>query len=81
MVVARLDTIRRQRDPELREAVTRAANGEIAESLAILHRRGDIREVGNFDERHLESHKITPPVRNQGSASSSSVPQMKSAGS
>jgi ATP-dependent exoDNAse (exonuclease V) alpha subunit len=51
MVVARLDTIRRQRDPELREAVTRASNGEIAESLAILHRRDDIREVRDFDER------------------------------
>jgi conjugative relaxase-like TrwC/TraI family protein len=51
MVVARLDTIRRQRDPELREAVSRAANGQIAESLSILHRRGDIHEVGDFDER------------------------------
>jgi ATP-dependent exoDNAse (exonuclease V) alpha subunit len=51
MLVARLDTIRRQRDPDLREAVTRAASGEITESLAILHRRGDIREVGDFEER------------------------------
>jgi ATP-dependent exoDNAse (exonuclease V) alpha subunit len=33
MPVARLDTIRRQRDPELREAVMHAAKGEIAESL------------------------------------------------
>ena len=28
MLVTRLDTIRRQRDPELREAVTHAARGE-----------------------------------------------------
>jgi len=51
MVVVRLDTIRRQRDPELREAVTRAASGEIAASLAILNRRRDIREVPGFEER------------------------------
>ena len=51
MLVARLDTIRRQRDPELREAVTHAAKGEIAESLAILERRGDIREVADIEQR------------------------------
>ena len=51
MVVASLDTIRRQRDPELREAVTHAARGEVAESLAILDRRGGIREVANIDQR------------------------------
>jgi len=54
MVVARLDTIRRQREPELREAVTRAASGEIAESLAILHRRDHIREVPDFEERRAQ---------------------------
>jgi ATP-dependent exoDNAse (exonuclease V) alpha subunit len=54
MVVARLDTIRRQRDPELRAAVTRAANGEIAESLAILQRRGDIREIADIDQRRKQ---------------------------
>lgn len=51
MAVARLDTIRRQRDPELRRAVMHAANGEIAESLAILERRGDIREVADIGQR------------------------------
>lgn len=49
MLIARLDTIRRQRGPELREAVTHAAKGEIAESLAILERRGDIREVDDIE--------------------------------
>jgi ATP-dependent exoDNAse (exonuclease V) alpha subunit len=54
MAVARLDTIRRQRDPELRCAVTHAANGEIAESLAILERRGDIREVAGIEQRRSQ---------------------------
>jgi ATP-dependent exoDNAse (exonuclease V) alpha subunit len=54
MVVARLDTIRRQRDPELREAVMLAARGEVAESLAILDRRGDIREVGDIEQRRKQ---------------------------
>jgi ATP-dependent exoDNAse (exonuclease V) alpha subunit len=51
MPVARLDTIRRQRDPELREAVMYAAKGEVAASLEILERRGDIREVADVDQR------------------------------
>lgn len=54
MLIARLDTIRRQRDPELREAVTLASKGEIAESLAILERRGDIREVGDIEQRRKQ---------------------------
>ena len=54
MLVARLDTIRRQRDPELREAVTLASKGEIAESLAILERRGDIREVADIEHRRKQ---------------------------
>jgi conjugative relaxase-like TrwC/TraI family protein len=54
MVVAHLDTIRRQRDPELRQAVTRAARGEIGEALAIVERRGDIREVADIDERRKQ---------------------------
>ena len=54
MLVARLDTIRRQRDPELREAVMHAAKGEVAESLAILDRRGDIREVGDLEQRRKQ---------------------------
>ncbi|MGC1781758.1 MAG: MobF family relaxase, partial [Acidobacteriaceae bacterium] len=54
MLVARLDTIRRQRDPELREAVMLAARGEVAESLAILERRGDIREVADLERRRQQ---------------------------
>jgi len=54
MTVARLDTIRRQRDPELRQAVERAANGEISESLLILEPRGDIREVADIKERRKQ---------------------------
>jgi conjugative relaxase-like TrwC/TraI family protein len=51
MVVARLDTIRRQRDPELRQAVTHAAHGDISKALAILQDRGAIREVADITER------------------------------
>ncbi len=54
MPVARLDTIRRQRDPELRDVVMRAARGEVAESLAILERRGDIREVADIEHRRRQ---------------------------
>ncbi|MGC2492452.1 MAG: AAA family ATPase [Candidatus Binatus sp.] len=54
MLVARLDTIRRQRDPELREAVTLASKGEIAQSLVILERRGDIREVEDTQQRRKQ---------------------------
>ena len=54
MLVTRLDTIRRQRDPELRIAVTLASKGEIPESLAILDRRGDIREVANVEQRRKQ---------------------------
>ena len=54
MLIARLDTIRRQRDPELREAVTLASKGEIADSLAILERRGDIREVADIEQRRKQ---------------------------
>jgi ATP-dependent exoDNAse (exonuclease V) alpha subunit len=54
MPVARLDTIRRQRDPELREAVMHAAKGEVGASLAILERRGDVREVGDIGQRRKQ---------------------------
>jgi conjugative relaxase-like TrwC/TraI family protein len=57
MLVARLDTIRRQRDQELREAVTLASKGEIAESLAILERRGDIHEVADIEQRRKQIAK------------------------
>ncbi len=54
MPAARLDTIRRQRDPELREAVMHAAKGQVAESLAILERRGEIREVADIEHRRRQ---------------------------
>jgi AAA domain/TrwC relaxase/UvrD-like helicase C-terminal domain len=54
MPAARLDTIRRQRDAELREAVMYAAKGEVAESLAILERRGDINEVRDIEHRRRQ---------------------------
>ncbi len=47
MRIARLDTIRRQRDPELRKAVNHAANGEIAGTIGILERMGRIRELSD----------------------------------
>jgi ATP-dependent exoDNAse (exonuclease V) alpha subunit len=47
MAVARLDTIRRQRDPLLREAVSHAAKGESAEAIAILDRQHRIREIAD----------------------------------
>lgn len=54
MPVARLDTIRRQLVPQLREAVSHAAKGEIAESLAILERRRDIREIADIEQRRKQ---------------------------
>ncbi len=54
MLVARLDTIRRQLDPELREAVTHAAKGEISISLEILDGRGDIHEVVDTEQRRKQ---------------------------
>ena len=54
MLIAR-HTIRRQRAPELREAVTHAARGEITvKLLAILERRGDIREVADIEQRRKQ---------------------------
>jgi AAA domain/TrwC relaxase/Viral (Superfamily 1) RNA helicase len=47
MRVAHLDTIRRQRDPDLRKAVNNAANGEIAETIGILERMDRIRELSD----------------------------------
>jgi hypothetical protein len=52
MRVARLDTIRRQRDPELRKAVNHAANGAIAETIGILERLGRIRELRDTVRRY-----------------------------
>lgn len=52
MTVARLETIRRQRDPELRKSVMHASAGELSEALAVLDQRGDIRQVENSSERY-----------------------------
>jgi ATP-dependent exoDNAse (exonuclease V) alpha subunit len=52
MPVARLDTIRRQRDPILREAVELAAKGEIDRALALLEQHDRIREIENPDVRY-----------------------------
>ena len=51
MAVARLDTIRRQRDPMLREAVELAAKGEIDRALALLENHDRIRQIENPDTR------------------------------
>jgi conjugative relaxase-like TrwC/TraI family protein len=66
MLVACLDTIRRQCDRELREAVTLAARGEIAESLAILERRGDIREVADIEQRRKQIAREYVTAREAG---------------
>ncbi len=52
MPVARLETIRRQLDPGLREAVTLASRGEVGRAIALLEQQGRIREIVNPDERH-----------------------------
>ncbi len=52
MVVARLETIRRQLDPGLREAVTLASRGEIGQAIALLEQQGRIREIVDPSERH-----------------------------
>ncbi len=52
MSVARLETIRRQVDPGLREAVTLASRGEIGHAIALLEQQGRIREIVDPNERH-----------------------------
>jgi len=52
MPVARLDTIRRQRDPMLRQAVELAAKGEIDRALALLEQHDRIRQIENPDARY-----------------------------
>jgi len=52
MPVGRLETIRRQRDPNLLAAVTHAAGGEIAEAIGLLERQNRIREIPNSDQRY-----------------------------
>jgi ATP-dependent exoDNAse (exonuclease V) alpha subunit len=52
MPAARLDTIRRQRDPILREAVELAAKGEIDRALTLLKKHDRICEIENPDVRY-----------------------------
>jgi conjugative relaxase-like TrwC/TraI family protein len=52
MAVARLETIRRQRNPQLREAVGFAAAGKIADALTLLDRQRRIREIPDIGERY-----------------------------
>ena len=52
MPVARLETIRRQRDPMLREAVELAAKGETDRALALLDKHHRICEIENPDVRY-----------------------------
>ena len=52
MPVARLETIHRQLDPGLREAVTFASRGDIGQAIALLEEQGRIREIIDPPERH-----------------------------
>ena len=52
MRVAHLETIRRQRDPKLREAVRLSAEGKIGEALEVLEAQNRIREITAIDERY-----------------------------
>jgi conjugative relaxase-like TrwC/TraI family protein len=52
MRVARLENIRRQRDPRLREAVRLSAEGKVGAALAVLEEQNRIREVSGVDERY-----------------------------
>ena len=45
MRTARLDTIVRQKDPALREAVEQVARGEVREAMERLENRGRIHEI------------------------------------
>ncbi len=52
ILVAQLNTIRRQLDPGLHEAVTLASRGEIGRAIALLEQQGRIREIVHPNERH-----------------------------
>ena len=81
MLVARLDTIRRQRDPELREAVMHAARGEIAESLAILTAAATSAKSRDIEQRRKQIAREYVAAHESGSAFWSSAPQTTSAAS
>jgi ATP-dependent exoDNAse (exonuclease V) alpha subunit len=78
MAVAELTTIRRQRDPELKEAVRLAAEGRTREALETLEQRGRITEIPDSTKRYeriaadyLEAHKagqrilVVSPANNE----------------
>ncbi len=52
MPVARLEGIRRQRDPKFRQAVTLAAEGRIADALTLLENHHRVREIAAAKERY-----------------------------
>lgn len=52
MRVARLEVIRRQRDPNLRQAVTFAAEGRIADALMLLENQNSVREIAVAKDRY-----------------------------
>jgi conjugative relaxase-like TrwC/TraI family protein len=52
MPVARLEVIRRQRDPNLRHAVTLAAEGRIADALTLLENQNRVREAAVARDRY-----------------------------
>ena len=52
MPVARLEVIRRQRDPNLRQAVTLAAEGRIADALTLLENHNHVREIALAKDRY-----------------------------
>jgi conjugative relaxase-like TrwC/TraI family protein len=52
MPVARLEVIRRQRDPNLRQAVTFAAEGRIADALMLLENQNCVREIAVAKDRY-----------------------------
>ncbi len=52
MPVARLDVIRRQRDPNLRQAVTLAAAGRIADALTLLESHNRVHEITMANDRY-----------------------------
>ena len=52
METARLDTIRRQRDPELRKAVELAANGETKAAVDLLIAQGRVTEIADSAQRY-----------------------------
>jgi conjugative relaxase-like TrwC/TraI family protein len=52
MAVARLEVIRRQRDPNLRQAVTFAAEGRIADALTLLEKENRVREIAVAKDRY-----------------------------